>query len=347
MIRLAQKHRIFKIGEASSLETKCRLIKHLRNPELRSNNGVSNNNDPGLSPPHPLPDAREDELQEPALNPGLVEIVTDLLCLFSSNEDRPILDAIANHNKDQFQTLCWAAQGVIFSPKSQSVNKADQEGLHKLWTLARNIVPQAWAIIGNTLHHSGKPELLFKPIRCTTQHDLKIKLENTCTSIANSVGWTTSLGNAIGKATPNHGVKGKLNFVQRRLLRHGYAKAATTNHGAVVVIKTWAVNIGHLITGDTYQTHLVPETRPSTKWRIDWAVESKHKIEIMRKILPSLPLTHLPNLVDSQLWAAAVTKPAAESHAKKVLGPPKKRRVPPLTFAPPANTVSANHWGDA
>ena len=261
MNRLAQQHRIFKISEASSLKTKCRLIKHLRNPESRSNNGVSNNTDPDVPLHHPLPDARKDDQCETALNPGLIEIVTDLLCLLSSNEERPILDAIANHNKDQFQTLCWAAQGVT-SPKSQSMDKVDQERLHKLWTLAKDIVPQAWAIIGNTLHHTGTLELLFKPIRCATQHDLKNELGNTHISIADSVAWTSSLSIAIGNATPNHGVKGKLNFVQRRLLRHGYAKAATTNYGAVVAIKTWAVNIGHLITGDTYRTQLVPETRP-------------------------------------------------------------------------------------
>ena len=66
----------------------------------------------------------------------------------------------------------------------------------------------------------------------------------------------------------------------------------------------------------------------------------------MRKVLPSLPLTHLPNLVDSELWVAAVTRAAVESHAKKGLGPVTKRRVP-LTFAPPASRVPAKIWADA
>ena len=35
-----------------------------------------------------------------------------------------------------------------------------------------------------------------------------------------------------------------MNFVQRRLQRHGYATAATTSIGVVMVIKTKAINIG-------------------------------------------------------------------------------------------------------
>ena len=133
---------------------------------------------------------------------------------------------------------------------------------------------------------------VFKPIRCATEHDLGKKLEKIHLGIANSVGWTTSLSNAIENATLNRGVKGKLNFVQRRLHQHGYVKAATTEYGAVVAIKTKAVNIGHLITGDVfhnYKNHIVTETRPPTKWRVDWAVDIKHKTEVMRKILPSRP----------------------------------------------------------
>ena len=75
-------------------------------------------------------------------------------------------------------------------------------------------------------------------------------------------------------------------------------------------------------------------------------VESKHKMEIMRKILPSLPLTYLPNLVDSELWAAAVTRATVESQARKGLGQRKKRRVP-LTFAQPASGLSAKPWAGA
>ena len=85
------------------------------------------------------------------------------------------------------------------------------------------------------------------------------KLEELHTGIAHTARWTTKLEHAIRDSTPNHGVKGKLNFVQRRLLRNGYAEAATTYFGVVVALGAKAVNIGHLIPGDIHQNYLLPE----------------------------------------------------------------------------------------
>ena len=65
----------------------------------------------------------------------------------------------------------------------------------------------------------------------------------------------------------------------------------------------------------------------------------------MRKILPPLPLLHLPNLVDSEIWAAAVTRAADESHLKREPGPVAEREVP-LTFVQSARRTSAT-WADA
>ena len=65
----------------------------------------------------------------------------------------------------------------------------------------------------------------------------------------------------------------------------------------------------------------------------------------MRKILPPLPFPHLPNLVDSEPCAAAVTRAADESHSKREPGPVAVREMPP-TFVQSALRTSAT-WADA
>ena len=92
MIRLAKASRIFKIGDASSMTIKRRLIAYLRNPVERADNPAENH--PNLlSHPH---GHRTDQPESPGLNPGLIEIAADLICISFSNEDGPIFDAIAN-----------------------------------------------------------------------------------------------------------------------------------------------------------------------------------------------------------------------------------------------------------
>ena len=164
---------------------------------------------------HP-PDSGTGQQQLPGLNPGLIEIATDLIHISSSNEDGPILDAIADKDKDRFLTLCKAANGIN-SMETQEVVRAKHAELDKLWNIAGNTIPQVWAIISNTLNHSKAPLLLFKSIQCGTKPELEKKMEDLHLGISNSAGWTTKLEKAILEATPNHGLKGRLSFVQRRL----------------------------------------------------------------------------------------------------------------------------------
>ena len=91
-------------------------------------------------------------------------------------------------------------------------------------------------------------------------------------------------------------------------LHNGYVTAATTDFGIVVALKTEAVNIGLLTFEDPDQNYLISENRHTQIWWVEWVLESRHKMEILRNILPSLVLTHIPNLMDSELYAATVTK---------------------------------------
>ena len=151
---------------------KRRLIAYLRNPVERADNPAENR--PNLlSQPH---GPRTDQPELPGLNPGLIEIATDLICISSSNEDGPILDAIANKDKDRFLTLCRAANGSN-ALKTQAV-RAKEAGLDKLWNVAKDTIPQVWDIISNTLNHSEAPLLLFKSIQCGTKPELKKKIED-------------------------------------------------------------------------------------------------------------------------------------------------------------------------
>ena len=68
MIRLAKGFRIFKIGDASSMTIKRRLIAYLRNPVERADNPAENH--PNLlSHPH---GHRTDQPESLGLNPGLI-----------------------------------------------------------------------------------------------------------------------------------------------------------------------------------------------------------------------------------------------------------------------------------
>ena len=319
---------------------KRRLIAHLRKLVKRADNPAENH--PNLlSHPH---GHRTDQPESPGLNPGLIEIATDLICISSSNEDGPILDAIANKDEDRFLTLCRAASGSD-APKTQEAVRAKQAGLDKLWNAAKNTIPQVWDIISNTLNHSEAPLLLFKAIQCGTKPELEKKLEGLPTGIAHTTRWTTKLEHAIRDATPNLGKKGRLNFVQRRLLRNGYAEAATTYFGTVVALRTKAVNIGHLIPGDTYQNYLLPETRPTQRWRVNWTHERNHKIEIMRKLLPPLPFPHLANLVDSELCVAVITRNTDESHSKREPERATVREIASIRTTPPTSITWADDQG--
>ena len=45
------------------------------------------------------------------IDPGLIELVSEALCISASAEDIPLFHAIANKNKARFTDLCQAARG--------------------------------------------------------------------------------------------------------------------------------------------------------------------------------------------------------------------------------------------
>ena len=150
-------------------------------------------------------------------------------------------------------------------------------------------------------------QMLFKSFQYGTRTELQKSLENIHLGISNTAGWTTSLEEAIRDAIPNHGVKGRMSFVQRRLQRHGYTNAAVTTIGVVAVIKRNATYIGNLSPGKEGDKWIVPKNRISQTWKIRWAERREHKIEVLHDLLPPAPSPHLPNLFDSDLHVVAIT----------------------------------------
>ena len=287
---------MFKHREESTVRVRRRLIQHIKSSDQAA----------GLSAaPLDTPQTMTEAPRRPRTDPGLIEVATEALCISTSTEDLPVFWAIANKNKARFSELCQAASGNK-APGASEQSSTSQERIERFWTLANDTLPRVWKMVTNTIEMSATAQMLFKPFQYGTRTELQKGLENIHRGISNTAGWTTSLEDAIRNAIPNHGVKGRMSFVQRRLQRHGYTKAATTTIGVVAVIKTAATYIGNLSPGKADDRWIVPENTPQT-WKIHWAERREHKIEVLRDLLPPAPSLHLPNLLDSDLHVVVIT----------------------------------------
>ena len=100
-------------------------------------------------------------------------------------------------------------------------------------------------------------------------------------------GWTSSLDEAIRKATLNNGVMESMTYIQRRLLRSGYESEAITNTGGVTILNARALKVGIISRNNTDNTSWIDDPQAESKLSMAWGNNRTQKIKICSEYLPA------------------------------------------------------------
>lgn len=135
---------------------------------------------------------------------------------------------------------------------------------------------------------------------------LWVALNDLKKGIPSSWIWRSSLDAAIIDATPNFGMKGRLSWVDRRLLKKGHKDLTATNIGIVIVCKTTATPIGSLTPSHSADEFLM-HTEQAQQWKIMTACDTAGKTQILSSFIASGLVPSFPQVIDSNLWIAHIS----------------------------------------
>ena len=158
--------------------------------------------------------------------------------------DYPVITAVYADNWELFKKYCFCKTKRDFNSEDSVWKSKD----NRLWYLLKSTLLPVLELVRKTMPVSAEPLIMFRGISFNTFEDLKkflpnIKDNGTLTQIKS---WTMSLEVAMKFSDPNGGLVGKMNLMQRLMMRRGLNDMSTTKFGVVLIIKTPGISVEQL-----------------------------------------------------------------------------------------------------
>lgn len=139
---------MFKYRKESTIVVPRRLIQYINQSNSNHDTGPSSF-PPGNPPVTAKPPQRS------RTNPGLIEIVTEILFISSFALDQPDFAVIANKNKECFSYQCQPASGIK-AVEAREKKKQYHPGTNRKGLDPRNnTLPRVWKIVTYSIYTSG------------------------------------------------------------------------------------------------------------------------------------------------------------------------------------------------
>ena len=247
--------------------------------------------------------ANNDEI----ISPKLAAMGATSLCIATLGEG-PILTTVFTGQKWKFDKYCQSAR---ISP-SKNCHTQHEEAISRLWNLCTTVLKPVIHALQNKLPKTKETITLYKGLQAPNTHALHKIIEDLKQCLPPTWVWSSSLETAINEATPNKGKKGKLSFIDRRLLRKGHSDLVTNHVGMVLSYRTIAIPIADLtptVTSDEFFVHF----DQNRSREVQLAHAPSKKTQLLCPRLPPTPQPALTKIIDSDLWLAIMTNSNANT----------------------------------
>ena len=177
------------------------------------------------------------------INTELLDMAAIALCGFFLS-DYPIITAVYRRDIILFKKYCCCTTKRDFN----NDDRIWWAKVTRLWSLLKSTLLPVLSLTRKTLPVSVEPLVLFRGVSFKSLEDLNRFLSNIKSngSLTQVKSWTNSLEVATQYSDPNRGLLGRMNLMQRRLIRRGLKDNVTTNLGVVLVTVATGISVEQL-----------------------------------------------------------------------------------------------------